>query len=217
MVLIKKRNFHVIIMFLIVRLILSKQTVKNEKQNECVLPNGCRIDSVYGLPNLYASEFVYTKDWNGIVCDVKDTQTTKLDAFNEKLAQIFNDSLCFENQNVTSMFDLKFPLGHKLKLDRNHNLEGILAFQSILWIYFTLHLINVNGFDVNLDIQIPEVTDIYIDLIKANVDFYAKEKKIESCQDLLTAFGSTWSPNSIFQIQSNDAFTELIFFNCRFK
>lgn len=212
----KTRN-HMIIMFLIVRLTLSKQTVKNEKQNECVLPNGCRIDSVYGLPNLYASEFVYAKDWNGIVCDVKDTQSNKLDGFDKKLAQIFNDSLCFENKNVSSMFDLKFSSSQKLKLDKNHNLKGILAFQSILWIYFTLHLINVDGFDVNLDIQIPEVTDIYIDLIKANVEFYAREKKIETCQDLLTAFGSTWSPSSIFQAHSNDANTELIFFNCRFK
>lgn len=218
----KTRNFPVIMTILF--LSISRQVRNEENANGTCklselpkLPDGCQIDTIHGLYDLFATEFVYKQDSMGIVCNVK-SQSSRFDRFGVNLAKLFGKSECVRNGHVSDKFDLRFPPSMRLKLNEDLNLRGIVEFQCSVWLKFSLHLTNVGGFDANLNIEIPEKTDIIYELIKANVDFYANGKQIESCQDLLTTFGPTWSPNSIFQGQSYDnGFTVVTFFSCRFR
>lgn len=214
----RKRNFHVIFLILCTwHTVTGRKNINDESKDEaCKLPDRCRKGSVHDAKNFYAREFVYLNDTNGIICDVKD-QSSRFDQFDVELAQAFNISSCINKISILNIFDFRFPSNMNLKLDEKFNLKGIIEFQSILWLDFTLHLINIGGFDVDLNVTVPEITDINIEIIRAKVEFYAKGSLVKSCQDLMTTFDLTWSPSTIFQVQSVDPFTTLVFLNCQFK
>lgn len=216
-----------IIMISLVELSDEARITLNESR-ECKLPDGCRIDAFHVIDNLYVREYLSARDLNGFICDVKNNQN-HFDGFNDKLAQTYLKSSCRNQRNVTSNFDLRFSGDLDTKLDENLNLKGILSFMNRLLPGFTIHLTNVRGFSVDLNIERPVMNPKSgvlikigsIKFIRSNIDFYVRGKLIKSCEDLVSSSFSqssrSWSPNSIFQMTPRDQKDEIFFINCRFR
>lgn len=219
----KIRKFpHLIVIPLIFFTFLKQALNYKMANNTCNLPESCRIDTVHLINNLFAREFVSTIDANGFVCDAKD-ETSHVQGFNEKLAKAFKHERCLMNKSVFSQFSMRFPRNLKAKLNNNLNLKGILEFLVALRTVFEIEFIHLSRFDVNLNIErltptlaVKEKT-IKVNFLRANIDFYANDSLVRSCQDLVSTYGPSWSPNTIFQIQFKKTHVALLFLNCRFK
>lgn len=201
------------------------------RSRACSLPEGCRVDSFHKIENIFSKEFISVKDSDGIICNANSNTARLFDGFDARLAQIVSNSSCFKSPKVSSLFDLRFPRDLNTKLNKNLNLKGILEFMNYTsdeQIYdqtrYTIHLTNVGGFSVELNKEKPWVNfnstsqiGLDIKLIRANVEFYEGEKLLKSCSDLMYANNQSWSPTSIFQIVFKNSYSEILFFNCRFK
>lgn len=209
-------------MLISIYLLITTRRIRNKETRAgdvCKLQEGCRIGTIHDLNDLYASEFVSTRDVKGFICNVKD-KSTHIKSFDAELALRLANSSCLKQKKLVNTFDLRFPSSLEAKLDEKFNLKGILEFQGTLSSKFLFQLTNVGGFNANLDIKIENsnIKSINLVLIKTKVEFFMNEKQVKSCQDLLsTPMTSSWSVNSIFQLKANNAFVELLFFKCRFK
>lgn len=225
----KRRNsFMVIIVIALVELSDEARIRLNESE-ECKIPDGCRIDAFYVIDSLFVREYLSSSDSNGFICDVKSNINNHFEGFSDRLAQRYFSASCRNKKNVTSNFDLRFPGDLDTKLEENINLKGIFAFMNRSLPDFTLHLTNVGGFSVHLNIERPVMNDPKPDaqikiramkFIRSKIDFYVRGKRIKSCEDLTSSYNhssSSWSPNSIFQLTSRNAKYELFFINCRFR
>lgn len=197
----------------------------------CSLPKGCRVGSFHKIEYIFSREFISAKDSDGIICNANNNMARLFDGFDARLAQIYSNSSCFKSPRVSSLFDLRFPRDLNTKLNKNLNLIGILEFMNYTsdeQIYdqtrYTIHLTNVGGFSVELNkeklwLNFSSSSQIGLDikLIRANVQFYEEGKLLKSCSDLMSANNQSWSPTSIFQIVFKNAYSEILFFNCRFK
>lgn len=147
------RNFKYFFMILFMFSANEATIVKKDltDANACKLPPGCRIDAFHVIDDKYAREFVSTHDTIGYICDVKNI-TDRFDGFDVKLANSFSKNSCFKKKNVTPSFDLRYPRDLKTKLSEKLNLKGILAFLNHFDTKFSLHITNVGGFNVELNI-----------------------------------------------------------------
>lgn len=203
--------------------ILTKRVLSGDKSaNPCNrLPDGCRINSIYDVSNIYSREFAFSQKVNGFVCDVKD-KTARFVGFTLKFVKNFSRASCFSNKSLTNTFEIRFPTDQKTKLDEHLNLRTILEFQNTINPSDSkLKLTNVAGFSVDLDVrnmQQQQRKSFENILVKANLDFFANGRLVRSCRDLESTFGPKWSPDSLIQISSKyNKPSEFLLFNCRFK
>lgn len=192
-----------------------------ENNSKCSLPKGCRIDSFYFLQEayLYSREFFSDKNSpKGFVCEIKSNKYRfDYDIRQRKHLQ------CDGQQYHHSLLELRFKHSEKLIIDETFNLQAVVDYLLIFNIQMYLHFTNLQGFDIELGIRFNLwnrwKSYFLINVIKTKISFYGKNQVIKSCQDLKNAYGSDFSPNSLFQLRSkNDYdFHEMLFLNCEFK
>lgn len=222
----KTKNFLVIILILLIISTLYRPVLSNSKLEKaaCYLPQSCRIDSVYLLSFLFGREHISLDEAKGFVCNVKN-QTFNFQGFNAMLAKIYQNEHCFINKNISSHFAVKFPRNLETRLDENFNLKGIFEFLGVLSLrnFFTLHMSNVRGFSIKLNMErikqnfVAKQNASKINILRSNVDFYSNGSLVKNCEDLVSTYGRTWSPSTIFQINLKNTNTEILFFRCWFK
>lgn len=201
--------------------ILTKQVLSRDKTaNPCNrLPDGCRINSIYDVSNIYSREFAFAQNYNGFVCNVND-ETFRFEGFTLTFVKNFSTASCLKNKSLRNTFEIRFPTNQNTKLDEHLNLHSILEFQNTIPLDSKLKLTNVGGFSVDLDVkkmqqQRKSFKNI---LVKSNLDFFVNGRLVRSCRDLESTFDPKWSPDSLFQISTKyKKPSEFLLFNCRFK
>lgn len=195
------------------------------KTAQCILPTGCRSGAFHYINGYNYGEYVSLGDKIGFICDVHDA-SYRFDL--ETWRQGNYLGVCVSNK-IENMLDLRFPAQSKRKssLGKYLNLQGILDFLLLFNLTFTLHLTNVNGYNIDLGIRLINMSTqrsyVFvrrdINIIRNEVEFYnTSGKLVKSCRDLLkSAEGEVGPINSIFQLTQSTKFSEINLFRCNYR
>ena len=194
---------------------------KKDSNDACYIPTDCRIGPIHYLKEYENKQFLYKRNWDGLICEPRD-QSFTIDPNKSfqpyDLSPNFNN--CFTHKyRIITMLELRLPRNRKLFLGFQ-NLQNILKLLYGWKNYFLyFQLANAKGFEVKL-LNSSGSPKTYFDsnthivhIINSEISFYADNKKIKSCGDLIKL--DNQSKNyTIFQLVS---FTMLLFLNCEYR
>ena len=167
----------------------------------CDLPEHCRLDLV---DDVFTNLLVYEKSYykrQTIWCDIKENNFE----FRFKEPTI-NQTNCDQiDPNYYNIYALKWTISNELAIlnNRFNFSNAVRYFKRVPGDLSYISFIGLNGFDVNFlnnELLIKNYSQTYyFQFLNGRLDFYHKNKKLSSCQDIidlnLTRF------KSIFQIQ----------------
>lgn len=192
----------------------------NNANNSCFLPSDCRFGPIHFLKDYANKQFLFKKSWDGIVCEPRD-QSFRIDS--TKWLQAYNS-----NPNYFKCFTHKYEINTMLKLRLPSNVKLLLTIQNIESIfkilsgwknpYLYFQLANARGFEVKLLNDSENFTTYsnsdtqIVSVINSEISFYADNKKIKSCDDLINLNVSR--KYSFFQLVF---MYNLFLLDCKFK
>lgn len=190
------------------------------KYSICKPPDQCRIDRISNIDTLGADEFVSRSKLDALNCDVN----RGFARYNASEWETTRDN-CSNPINLNCFISLKPPGHERTLLKPSFGLPRFLDFLRQQSCRFDVRIINVKG--INLDLfdewkddlaQNPNYAlDVFgsLELVNVGFDFYAGNKIMRSCQDLIDA--NLTEPRSIFQLSPIDEFEDVLLFKCELK
>ena len=195
----------------------------------CPLEKVCSIGSFHHLTNLWAVEYISTKDYPAFICQVKSNE--KRFNFDRSHYDTYFKNCAQPSTEIYSVMELRFPKNRKKIMDSKFNFQGAIDFiifnlgdPSGVYLYTS----NIGGFDVDLAIKQDYLTSLFANqstdeffiqsaLINSRLDFYTNGKLIKSCSDLINSNNGTHIlTNSIFQLKKIEAGEHyLLILNCQ--
>ena len=170
----------------------------SETAFNCLLPDQCRLESVYMRKYIELNEKGTVKNL-AILCDIK-TDEYEFKYSNRSIRIDGERCSLFEDRDHVKYQETIFRWTSDSRsriLDKRLNLTNAMRYFSNFKSTVNVNFWNLNGFDVNLyKVQLKNTFIKSIELSNSRLEFYLNKSRIQSCQDI-----RNHEIHSIFQIK----------------